>query len=71
MLTVGSISDKVVEIDNQYVTREHLCLTVSFDHNIIDGAPASRFMDQLSGTIKSGDLIIRSIRAAPSPPATS
>ncbi len=57
LITVGSISQKVIEIDGHFVSKEHLCLTVSFDHNIVDGAPASRFMNQLVKTIKSGDLL--------------
>ncbi len=57
LVTVGSINKKVVEIDNQFVSREHLCLTVSFDHDIVDGAPASRFMNQLIETVKSGKLV--------------
>lgn len=57
LLTVGSIGSKVVEINGEFVSREHLCLTASFDHDIIDGAPASRFMNQLLETIKSGHLI--------------
>jgi pyruvate/2-oxoglutarate dehydrogenase complex dihydrolipoamide acyltransferase (E2) component len=57
LITVGSIENKVVELDNRFVSREHLCLTVSFDHNIVDGAPASRFMNQLIETIKNGQLI--------------
>jgi len=57
LITVGSISKKVVEIEEQFISREHLCITASFDHNIVDGAPASRFMNQLCETIKSGNLI--------------
>ena len=57
LLTVGSIGSKVVEINGKFVSREHLCLTASFDHNIVDGAPASRFMNRLLETIKSGHLI--------------
>ncbi len=57
LATIGSISKKVVEIDRQFESREHLCLTVSFDHNIVDGAPAARFLNQLMETIKSGELI--------------
>ncbi len=57
LLTVGSIGNKVVELNGEFVSREHLCLTASFDHDIVDGAPASRFMNQLFGTIKSGHLI--------------
>lgn len=58
LITIGSISNKVVEVDGQYASREHLCLTASFDHNIVDGAPASRFMNQFIETIKSGRILI-------------
>jgi len=57
LVTVGSISRKVVEFNSQFVSREHLCLTVSFDHDIVDGAPAARFMNQFTETIKSGKFI--------------
>ncbi|UCE06538.1 MAG: 2-oxo acid dehydrogenase subunit E2 [bacterium] len=57
LITVGSISQKVVEIDGHFISREHLCLTASFDHNIVDGAPASRFMNQFTEMIKSGKLL--------------
>jgi len=57
LVTIGSINNKILEFDNQFEKREHLCLTVSFDHNIVDGAPASRFMNQLIETIKNGHLI--------------
>jgi len=57
LITVGSISKRVVEIDGKFESREHLCLTASFDHNIIDGAPASRFMNEFIETIKSGKII--------------
>ena len=58
LITVGSISNKVVEIDGEFVPREHLCLTASFDHNIIDGAPAARFMNRFIEEIKSGNLLL-------------
>jgi pyruvate/2-oxoglutarate dehydrogenase complex dihydrolipoamide acyltransferase (E2) component len=57
LITVGGISNKVVEIDGKFVSREHLCLTASFDHNIIDGAPAARFMTRFIEEIKSGKLM--------------
>lgn len=57
LITVGSISQKVVEMEGQFVSREHLCLTASFDHNIVDGAPASRFMTQFIETVKSGEIL--------------
>jgi pyruvate/2-oxoglutarate dehydrogenase complex dihydrolipoamide acyltransferase (E2) component len=57
LVTVGSISQKVVEVEGQSVSREHLCLTVSFDHSIVDGAPAARFMNQFLETVKSGRVL--------------
>lgn len=57
LVTVGSIIKKVVEVDGEFVSKEHLCLTVSFDHNIVDGAPAARFMNQFIETLKRGDLL--------------
>jgi pyruvate/2-oxoglutarate dehydrogenase complex dihydrolipoamide acyltransferase (E2) component len=55
-LVVGSITERVVlEPDGQAVGREHLHLTLSFDHDIIDGGPAARF---------SADLVARLTSAA-------
>jgi pyruvate/2-oxoglutarate dehydrogenase complex dihydrolipoamide acyltransferase (E2) component len=59
LITVGSISHKIVDLDGHPASREHLCMTVSFDHNIVDGAPASRFMNQFIETVKSGKLLKR------------
>ena len=53
-ITIGSIVDRMVEINGSPVSREHLCLTVSFDHDIVDGAPAARFVRQLKKMIESG-----------------
>jgi hypothetical protein len=57
LVTIESISNKVIEVDGKYESREHLSLTVSFDHNIVDGAPASRFMNQFIETIKNGKVL--------------
>ncbi len=54
LITVGSIEQRNVFIENNHETREFLCLTASFDHDIVDGAPAARFMNQFLETIKSG-----------------
>jgi hypothetical protein len=34
--------------------RDYLSLTVSFDHRMIDGAPAGRFTERLKELIESG-----------------
>ena len=54
LITVGGINSKLVKEDDKIIEKEHLCLSASFDHNIVDGAPASRFMKQFSETIRSG-----------------
>ena len=57
LITVGGISDKVIQVEDKIVAREHLCLTISFDHNIVDGAPAARFVKQFTETIKNGTML--------------
>jgi pyruvate/2-oxoglutarate dehydrogenase complex dihydrolipoamide acyltransferase (E2) component len=57
LVTVGGISFKPVVEKQQLIEKEHLCLTVSFDHNIVDGAPASRFLKQFMETIRSGECL--------------
>jgi pyruvate/2-oxoglutarate dehydrogenase complex dihydrolipoamide acyltransferase (E2) component len=54
MVTVGGISEKLAVVDGQIVARDYLNLTISFDHDIIDGAPAARFTEQLKELIESG-----------------
>lgn len=57
LLTVGSIVNRVVEIEGRFESREHLCLTFSFDHDIIDGAPAARFVSSFCTRLNTGDLL--------------
>lgn len=59
-VTVGGIRNSPsfsgvhTEPDQNHLNREKLCLTVSFDHDIIDGAPAARFVRDLTELIESG-----------------
>jgi pyruvate/2-oxoglutarate dehydrogenase complex dihydrolipoamide acyltransferase (E2) component len=41
-------------VDHRIEVRKYLSVTISFDHDIIDGAPAARFMQQLKKLIESG-----------------
>lgn len=67
MVTVGGIGEKPVGVDGQIALREYLCLTISFDHELVDGAPAARFTRRLKELIESGygleDIIAESERA--------
>ena len=42
-VTVGGINRKPGVFEDTIAIREYLNLTLSFDHDIIDGAPAARF----------------------------
>jgi pyruvate/2-oxoglutarate dehydrogenase complex dihydrolipoamide acyltransferase (E2) component len=53
MITVGGIGEKPGVMDGQIVIREYLSLTISFDHDIIEGDPAARFTERLKELIES------------------
>jgi pyruvate/2-oxoglutarate dehydrogenase complex dihydrolipoamide acyltransferase (E2) component len=53
-LTLGGIAEKPGVVDGQIAIREYLCITVSFDHDLVDGAPAARFTRRLKDLIESG-----------------
>lgn len=52
-VTLGGIAEKPGVVDGRIEIREYLNLTLSFDHDIIDGAPAARFTERFK------DLIVR------------
>ena len=54
MITVGGIGEKPGVVDGHIAIREYLSLTISFDHDMIDGAPAARFTQRLKDLIESG-----------------
>jgi pyruvate/2-oxoglutarate dehydrogenase complex dihydrolipoamide acyltransferase (E2) component len=53
-LVVGSIAWKPAVVEGRIEPREILHLTVVFDHDVIDGAPAARFARRLVELIESG-----------------
>lgn len=53
-LVVGGIALKPAVVDGQIEPREILNLTVAFDHDVVDGAPAARFVRRLVELIESG-----------------
>jgi hypothetical protein len=53
-LVVGSMAWKPAVIEGQIEPRETLNLTVMFDHNVVDGAPATRFVRRMVELIESG-----------------
>jgi pyruvate dehydrogenase E2 component (dihydrolipoamide acetyltransferase) len=47
ILGVGSIRREPAVVDNQIVPRDLITLSLTFDHRIVDGAPAARFLQTI------------------------
>jgi len=53
-LALGGIAHKPGVADGRIAIREILCLTLSLDHDVVDGAPAARFVRRLKELVESG-----------------
>lgn len=53
-ITLGGIAEKPGVVENQIEIREYLCVTLSVDHDIVDGAPAARFTQRLKELVENG-----------------
>jgi pyruvate/2-oxoglutarate dehydrogenase complex dihydrolipoamide acyltransferase (E2) component len=53
-LVVGGTARKLVKVEGRIEPREILSLTMIFDHDVIDGAPAARFTRRLVELIECG-----------------
>ncbi|MBW1692256.1 MAG: 2-oxo acid dehydrogenase subunit E2 [Deltaproteobacteria bacterium] len=58
ILAVGAIIDKPVVIDREIMIRPMLNITLTYDHRIIDGAEAGKFMRTLKSFIENPIFII-------------
>ena len=56
-VAVGGIVERPCISNGQLESHEHLCLTITFNHDIVDGAPAARFVKRFSELLMSGELI--------------
>jgi pyruvate/2-oxoglutarate dehydrogenase complex dihydrolipoamide acyltransferase (E2) component len=52
-IIIGGIGEKPVAIDGRIEIRECLNLTADFDHDLVDGGPAARFIEQLKNLIEN------------------
>ncbi len=59
IITVGGVADRPVVRDGEVVVRPLLPLTLSFDHAVVDGAPAARFTETLRGLVESAAALDR------------
>jgi pyruvate/2-oxoglutarate dehydrogenase complex dihydrolipoamide acyltransferase (E2) component len=56
-LTIGGITPKPAFVDGRLEAREYLALTASVDHDIVDGAPAARFVRRLRELIEGAEVL--------------
>ena len=57
VLGIGRIIRRPAVIGDAIVPRDQLTLSLTFDHRIVDGAPAARFLQTLATAIENpGDL---------------
>ena len=54
-IVIGGITVRPALFAGQLVEREWLQLTVSVDHDVVDGAPAARFVNRLRGLLTTAD----------------
>jgi pyruvate dehydrogenase E2 component (dihydrolipoamide acetyltransferase) len=52
ILGVGAIVKKPVVIDDMIAIRPMMHLTLAFDHRLVDGAPAARFLQRLKQLVE-------------------
>jgi pyruvate/2-oxoglutarate dehydrogenase complex dihydrolipoamide acyltransferase (E2) component len=71
VVTVGGIAEKPGIVDGHIEPREYLNLTISFDHDIVDGAPAARFAGRLKELIECGYGLPEAARAQVCNPAST
>jgi pyruvate dehydrogenase E2 component (dihydrolipoamide acetyltransferase) len=53
ILGVGAIVKKPVVVDDQIEIRPKMSLTLAFDHRLVDGAPAAKFLQRVKHLIES------------------
>jgi pyruvate/2-oxoglutarate dehydrogenase complex dihydrolipoamide acyltransferase (E2) component len=56
-VSVGSIARRLIQVEGDLLEREQLCLTFTFDHEVVDGAPAARLVSRFAEIMASGDEI--------------
>jgi pyruvate dehydrogenase E2 component (dihydrolipoamide acetyltransferase) len=53
ILGVGCIRREPAVVDNQIVPRDQVTLSLTFDHRIVDGAPAARFLQSIVQAVEN------------------
>jgi pyruvate dehydrogenase E2 component (dihydrolipoamide acetyltransferase) len=54
IMGVGRVTEKLLVVNGQVVTKPVMQLSLSFDHRIVDGAPAAQFLQRVKQILESG-----------------
>jgi pyruvate dehydrogenase E2 component (dihydrolipoamide acetyltransferase) len=58
ILGVGRIVAKPVVVEGEVVVRQMMTLSLAFDHRLVDGAPAARFLQRIKRLIEQPYLLL-------------
>ncbi len=58
ILGLGSINLKPVQLQDEISFRPHVGLSLTVDHQVVDGAPAARFLQRLSANLARIDALV-------------
>ena len=57
ILGIGSIALKAVQVESGVEFQPHIHLSLTINHQVVDGAPAARFLQRLADNIAQIDLL--------------
>ncbi len=58
IMGIGPIDEKPIAVDGELEVRERIPLSLSFDHRLIDGVTANRFMEHVIEAIEDTDILL-------------
>jgi pyruvate dehydrogenase E2 component (dihydrolipoamide acetyltransferase) len=58
IMGIGPIGEKPIAVDGELEVRERVPLSLSFDHRLIDGVTANRFMEHVIEGIEDPDILL-------------
>jgi pyruvate/2-oxoglutarate dehydrogenase complex dihydrolipoamide acyltransferase (E2) component len=61
MVTIGGSVTRPALVDGKVENHEYLPLTLSFDHSVIDGAPAARFATTLRQAVETAGVLAQEV----------
>jgi pyruvate/2-oxoglutarate dehydrogenase complex dihydrolipoamide acyltransferase (E2) component len=66
-VAVGSIAPRPRVFEGRLEEREHLLLTLSFNHDLVDGAPAARFTNRFVERLQEAGELVALVAGEPEP----